>query len=168
MQSKGLSKATVQCYHTEILEFIVWCDVQNLEPEAASSNDITAYLHHLQQKGQSNSTRNINLNIVKHYYNYLTSTEAREDNPARQIKLRGTRRKRLYPLFSKQELEQLYHSYYIPEQSKQNNQKLFALSQISRRRNKAILSLMVYQGLATDEINRLQIGDVRIARASYG
>jgi integrase/recombinase XerD len=163
LQGKGLSKATIKCYCTEILEFIAWCDGQNIESEQASSTDIADYLKHLQRKGQHNKTRNINLNIIKHYYNYVIHIEAREDNPARQIKLRGTKAKKLYPILSKQELEAIYHHYTLQdEQSALNNRNWFSVSQLSRKRNKAILSLMIYQGLATDEVNRLMTKDVKL------
>src|SRR5215204_776684 len=91
LQRKGLSKSTIKAYHTEILNFITWCDMQNVEAENTTATDVTGYLKHLQNKGQQNKTRNINLNILKHYYNYLISTEVREDNPARTIKIRGVK-----------------------------------------------------------------------------
>lgn len=163
LQSKGLSKATIKCYHTEILEFIVWCDMQNVEAENTTSTDITGYLKHLQNKGQQNKTRNVNLNILKHYFNYQISIEAREDNPARQIKIRGTKTKNLYPIFSKQELESIYSNYKILEVDDKNNARnWFGKASLGKKRNKAILSLMIYQGLTTDEVNRLTINDVKL------
>ena len=38
---------------------------------------------------------------------YLIQLEIRIDNPARQLKLRGTQQKKLYPIFTKQELESI-------------------------------------------------------------
>jgi len=167
LQQIGLSKSTIKCYNDEILEFIVWCDTQHIEPEEAGSTDITAYLQHLQHKGQHNKTRNINLNILKHYFDYQVQHQKREDNPARQIKIRGAKTKNLYPIFTKQELETLYHSYTIPEtNTRQNNPQLFAQSQLSKKRNKAILSLMIYQGLTTDEINRLSLNDIQLKQGT--
>lgn len=147
----------------EIMEFIVWCDIQNVESEDATGTDIMAYLKYLRDNGQQNSTRSINLNILKHYFNYQIHYEKRNDNPAKQIKIRGTRTKKLYPIFTKQELESLYHNYHVPDEADNNSPKnWFRKSQLSRKRNKVILSLMIYQGLATDEVNRLTAADVKL------
>ena len=100
LQSKGLSKATIKCYNTEILEFITWCDKENIESENATTTEVTSYLKHLQNKGQQGITRSINLNTLKHYFDYLIGNEIRNDNPAKHIKLRGTKQKHLYPIFT--------------------------------------------------------------------
>jgi site-specific recombinase XerD len=163
LQSKDLSKATIKCYNAEMMEFIVWCDRQNIEVENCTSTEITSYLKHLQNKGQHSKTRNINLNILKHFFDYQIQAEQREDNPAKHIKIRGTKNKMLYPLYTKQELESLYHSYEIPtEEHKKSKCNWFGNYKLSRSRNKAILSLMIYQGLCTDEVNRLTLKDVKL------
>lgn len=163
LQSKGLSKATIKCYHTEILEFITWCDKENIEVENATITEVTSYLKHLQNKGQQGITRSINLNTLKHYFDYLISNEIRNNNPAKHIKIRGIKHKKLHQIFSKEELESIYKNYEIPnEEDKRSNRNWFNNYKISRKRNKAILSLMIYQGLTTDEINRLTINDVKL------
>lgn len=137
--------------------------MQNIESENASSTDIMSYLQHLQRKGQQNKTRNINLNAVKHYYNYLLSIEIRIDNPARQIKIRGAKTKKLHNIFTKQELESIYHNYKTDiAESRQNNTKVHLYTAHSKKRNKVMIGLMVYQALTTDEVNRLTTNDVKL------
>lgn len=163
LQGKGLSQATITCYHNEIMEFIVWCDMQRIDPETAGSTDITAYLKHLQTKGQQNNTRRTNLGILKHYFDYLICQEKRSDHPAQHIKIRGAKRRTLYPIFSVQELETLYGSYKLREATDScNNRNWFYNAVLSRERNKAILGLIIYQGLTTDEVNRLSINDMKL------
>lgn len=163
LQSKDLSKATIKCYNDEMMEFIVWCDRQNIEVESCTSTEITSYLQHLQNKGQHSKTRNINLNILKHFFNWQIEAEHREDNPAKHIKIRGTKSRILYPPFSKQELESIYHSYEIPtDEHNKSKCNWFTNYKLSRSRNKAIISLMIYQGLCTDEVNRLTLKDVKL------
>lgn len=163
LQQKDLSKATIKCYNDEMMEFIVWCDMQSIEVENCTSTEITSYLKHLQNKGQHSKTRNINLNILKHFFDWQIQAEQREDNPAKHIKIRGTKNKMLYPLYTKQELESLYHSYAIPtDEHKKSKCNWFGNYKLSRSRNKAIISLMIYQGLCTDEVNRLTIKDVKL------
>lgn len=163
LQQKDLSKSTIKCYNAEMMEFIVWCDRQNIEVEHSTSTEVTSYLKHLQNKGQHNKTRAYNLNILKHFFDWQIQAGHREDNPARHIKIRGTKSKTLYPIFSKQELEHLYHSYELPTGAhKKSKCNWFTHYALSRRRNKAMLSLMIYQGLCTDEVNRLTLNDVKL------
>jgi integrase/recombinase XerD len=163
LQSKDLSKSTIKCYNSEVLEFITWCDKENIPVESCTNTEITSYLKHLQNKGQHNKTRNINLNILKHFFDWQIDEERREDNPAKHIKIRGTKGRTLYPIFTKQELESIYHSYQVPTQEDPKaNRNWFTNYHLSRSRNKAILSLMIYQGLCTDEINRLTLKDVKL------
>jgi site-specific recombinase XerD len=163
LQQKELSNSTITHYTHQILVFITWCDMQNIEPENATNTEITGYLHHVQTKGSSNKTRSYTLNTLKHYFDWQIHTGNREDNPAKRIKIRGIKQKTLYPIFSKHELEQLYHNYEIPTADHPKSKcNWFSNYQLSRSRNKAILSLMIYQGLCTDEVNRLTLTDVNL------
>lgn len=163
LQRKGLSKATIKHYNTEALHFIAWCDRQNIEAEETTSTEVTNYLQHLQNKGYQHKTRNTHLGILKQFFDYQIQHQKRNDNPAEHIKIRGTKAKKLYPIFTKQELESLYHSYTIPtNEHPKSTCNWFKNYQLSRQRNKAILALMIYQGLCTDEINRLTVKDIKL------
>lgn len=163
LQTKNLSKSTITAYNKIILEFITWCDIQNVESENATSTDVMSYLNYLQKKGQQNKTRNVNLGAIKHYFNYLMSIEVRIENPARQIKLQGTKTKKLYNLFTKQELENIYHNYKTENKNEnQHNKNINHYTQLSKKRNKIMIGLIINQALTTDEINRLTTTDIKL------
>lgn len=163
LKQKGLSESTIRCYLNEINEFKTWCSLQDMVPDYTGSTDVTAYLKYLQAKGQQNSTRNINLTILSHYYNYLITTGIRDDNPAKLIKISGAKTQKLYPIFSTQELDDLYSQYVVFEETDaRNNRNWFGRAKLNKQRNKVILSLMVNQGLATDEVNGLTVSDVKL------
>ena len=42
LQQKDLSKATIKCYNDEMMEVIVWCDLQNIEVENTTSTEVTS------------------------------------------------------------------------------------------------------------------------------
>lgn len=161
LTSKGLSKSTVKWYNMYVLDFIAWLDQQNTDPDNATAGDITAWLNHLRQKGQANITRSSYLIAVRHYLYWRVSVEARADNPAQHIKLRGVKHKILYPVLSVKELESLYHNYQVPA-DKESKANWFQVSRLSRQRNKAILGLMIWQGLTTPEIASLTTSDLKL------
>lgn len=163
LESKDLSKSTIKHYYMHALDFISWLDKDNTEPENASAKEITAYLNHLKNKGQSNFTRSIHLNVIKHFFDYQLQHEQRIDNPAKHLKIRGSKHKILYPILNPQELEKLYINYELPnENDPRLNRNWYQKYLLSHKRNKAIISLMVYQGLTTPEISRINMKDLKL------
>jgi len=161
LQGKGLSKATVEHYHFYLLDYLTWLDKEGLQPEAVTTRDLMSYLAYLKQKGQTNASRKNRLIAASHYFQWQQQLGHREDNPAKPIKLRGTKTRRLYPMLSREELERIYHQYDAnkPPQGKPNS---FKAQQLSRQRNKAMLGLIVYQGLFTSEVSALTVNDLKL------
>lgn len=163
LQSRGHSKATVKAYHFYLLDFLSWLDRENVPPETVSGTDLTGWLHYLQKKGLANITRANSLIAVRHFLDWQVQRSVREDNPARLIKIRGAKTRKLYPLLSREELEGIYHQYCVPgEQEEKSSRNWFAPYRLSRQRNKAMLGLIVYQGLLTSEVNDLAVSDLRL------
>ena len=90
----------------------------------------------------------VDLHAIKSYYNYLVKTGQRADNPAQSIRLRDqtSRDIQLQDLFTPEELERLL-----------NREERYP---ILKHRNKIIISLLIYQGLQTGEIKRLELSDL--------
>jgi len=163
LYSKGLSKSTVKHYHKSTLDFLAWLDRENTEAEQASAAEVTGWLNHLKKKGQGNLTRSIALNVLKHFFDYQISLEQRINNPATHLKIRGSKRKMLYPILSKAELEAIYQQYKIPQDDEpMANRNWFKTYRLSRQRNKVVLGLMIWQGITTPEIGKLTITDLKL------
>jgi site-specific recombinase XerD len=163
LYKQGLSNSSVKSYYTVILHFIAWMDGQQIEPEQAMSVDITAYIQYLRRKKLANTTLNLRVKILRTYFDYQIEKQQREDNPAKHIKIRGVKRQKLYPLFTKEELESLYHQYQVPTlEDERKTRNWFIPYRLSKQRNKAIIGLMIWQGLTTPEINKLALKDVKL------
>lgn len=160
---KDLSSTTVTCYHRHILDFIAWLDSQQIEAEEAETGDLTAYMQHLQNKGQMNVTRNLQLVVIKHFFNYQIQNGQRENNPAQYMRIRGAKQTTLYPTLTKQELESIYQHYKVPkDDDPRSNRNWFKTYRQSKQRNKTMLGLMIWQGLTTAEVNKLSIKDMKL------
>ncbi len=137
--------------------------------ENVTAKEVLSYLNHLQKpvrlggRGQENKTRNIRLNVIKQFFNWQIEQGNRADNPIARLKIRGTKRQKLYPILSKQELEQIYTNYEIPtEEDLRAKRNWFKKYRLSKARNKAILSLMINQGLTTPEVERITLNDLKL------
>lgn len=163
LESQGKSKSTVTAYSRYILDFLSWLDKDGIEVEIATAKEVLSYLNHLQKKGQENKTRNIRLNVIKQFFNYQIEVNQREDNPVKHLKVRGIKHKKLYPILDKQQLESLYTNYQVPSENDPNqNRNWFKSYRLSKSRNKAIMSLMIHQGLTTVEVNKLELNDLKL------
>lgn len=163
LQTHGKSKSTVTHYNSYALDFISYLDKDGTEVEQATAKEVLSYLNHLQKRGQENKTRNIRLNVIKQFFNWQIEQGNRADNPIAHLKIRGTKSQKLYPVLSKQELEQVYANYEIPtEEDPRANRNWFIKYSLSKARNKAILSLLINQGLTTPEIEKLVLNDLKL------
>ncbi len=163
LESRELSKSTITHYNTYVLDFISWLDKDNTEIENVTTKELTAYLLKLQKQGLQNKTKAIRINCLKHYFNWQTQCNKRNDNPAKHIKIRGTKTKKLHDVFMLPELEKLYNDYTIPsEDDKRNNRNWWQEHLLTRKRNKVALGLLIYQGLTTAEIDKLTENDLQL------
>lgn len=108
-------------------------------------------------------TISIQINSLKHYFNFLATTGQAGENPTTQIQIRGIKRKILYDILKKSELESLYNNFELPKEDDPNkNQNWFKTAVLASKRNKVILGLMVYQGLTVYELGTLTEKDMKL------
>jgi len=133
--------------------------------------DVLKYLEYLKDKGLENITRQHYLCAVNHYFTFLSEDEKIAQNPCLFLKIRGTNKKRLYKIYTPEELEQLYDAYYQlfvrnfeEKHYKYEKQQQYAI--LSRERNALIVSILTNQGITTAEIDKLEISDVDLTKAT--
>lgn len=149
--AKGFSKSTTEVYQKELLIYITWCDINNIEVEEATYNEVIGYVQKLRKQQVSQATIQKYLNSIKHYYNWLVKRELRIDNPVLNINIKGIKRRILHDILNKQELEKIYFDY-----------KNSPSESLSKRRNKIIISLLIYQGLNTNSLKNLEVKDIKL------
>jgi integrase/recombinase XerD len=128
--------------------FLEWLKKQSIEPEQGSYADVLAYMKHCQKNGATQRTVQNYLNMIKHFYGHLIEQGQIEVNPVIGIKVQGVKRKLLYHIFKPEELHAIYNSY--QDES------------LRGKRNKVMLGLLVYQGLKTEELAKLETKDVKM------
>ena len=159
---KGYSTSTTKRYVIDAETFIKWTEKENVPILQVSYPDV---LHYIQGKRNTVKQRTLSthINSIKHYFNFLAITGQAIENPTTQIRIKGVKRRMLYHILSKQELESLYNNFEIPDKNDPNrNQNWFKTSQLASKRNKVILGLMIYQGMGTTELGRLTEKDLKL------
>ena len=147
---------TASRYLREIYLFFSYFEYSNekksTQPKAANYQEILEYLGQV-RKEKGVQVLKCSLAGIKRYFDYLNATNQRKDHPAKSIRLRDKihRDIQLQDLFSSSELLQLL-------ERKERYQLL-------ENRNKMILGLLVYQGLTTGEIIRLEVENIDFDKA---
>ena len=147
---RGYSLNTIQGFINTTKRYQNWLKKENISDLSASYNDI---LHYIQKLRNTISQRSIQceINSIKHYYNYLKEIELVKENPTLNVQIKGVKRRILYNILSKQELEKLYNDF-----------KNIESENLAKKRNEIILSLLIYQGLNSKELARLTIQDLKL------
>lgn len=145
------SEGTVKVYFWEIVTFLksVSC------AEGATYKQIMEYLGRVRERYSKAATVSRILHSIKAYYSFLSYSGRREDNPAASIRLRDRQERevQLQDLFTAAELESLL------EGKKERYRGL-------ELRNRVLMSLLIYQGLVPQEIERIRVVDVDLENGS--
>ena len=159
--SKGYSERSAKSYYRDAKQFTSWLKKEMIKPDDVQYNDITAYLQGLGTLAQH--SKGCYLRGVKYYFNFLIACGRRTDNPVEFIRLRGMKRKTLYDILNRQQLDSLYQRYSLPdENSSDKNQNWFKSKLLAQQRNKVILGLIVFQSLDTTDLKLLSVRDVQL------
>jgi len=148
LEQKRFTPATVNSYTIYIRTFTDWLAAEQLDGGAFTYNELLDFIQYLQGLGKSKKAIQYVLSVVRHYCNYLTIEKQRSDNPAAGVFMKGIIRKLPGNLLSWEEMEELYRQYSI-----QLNVPLVS---------KVILGLLIYQGLAAEEVTRLEAVHVHL------
>ena len=148
LKKRQFSHSTLATSRITIGLYLKWLEIENMEPEQISYQDLLGFMKHCSNKGTSQRTIQHYMNTVKHFYEHLEEEGRIETNPVLGVEVKGVKRKVLYHILQPHELHQLYNQY--PGET------------LRDRRNKVMLGLLVYQGIRTEEMTRLTVKDIKL------
>lgn len=148
--NESLRKGSLQSY----LHNIGTYRKANSNADKYRYRDIMNYMELLRKEYQSGTVK-MKLASIKKYYDYLMETGKRKDNPARAIKLKDVKENpiQLQDLFTEKELQKLL-------------EPRIERYPMLEKRNKVIMSLLVYQALRPGEMEQLKISDINLEKTT--
>lgn len=148
LKRRELTKSSIETFNMVVVLFIKWLAKEQIDPVESGYTDVLQYMKHCQKQGTTQRTIQHYLNCIRHFYDHQIEEHQREDNPVSDIKVQGVKRKTLYHIFSPAELHGIYNSYEDET--------------LKGKRNKVMLGLLVYQGVKTEELARMEVNDVKV------
>jgi integrase/recombinase XerD len=142
LHQKKYSPDSIRIYNNYTGYFLTWLTEQNLTTEATTYNDLLRFINYCRKENRSIRNTNMMLVAVRHYYSALQNLKEVDHNPAANLYLKGEVQRIPHDLLEKEMLDYLYEKYQTYNERTQ--------------RNKVILGLYIYQGLATDELKKLE------------
>ena len=148
LRQRQLSPKSIRTYQRYKSVFFSWLQAEELKPGETTYTDLLNFIESSRQRGLKPDYIMKLLSGIRHYFNYLKYTGLLTTNPAAGLYLRGKQKRIPHDLLTGEQLEELYTSY---------NQKGLA-----GKRNKTMLGLMIYQGLTTQELEKLEPGHLKL------
>jgi integrase/recombinase XerD len=144
----GSDKNTIRQKSNYAGYYLRWLESEHLQVTDARYNDLLSFIDYCKLEGNTNGHINMKLRSIRNYYEYLKKLGTITINPARNLHLKGSCHKIISGTINFKELESLYQ--YYPANT------------LRQKRNKVILGLLVYQGVTTDDLKRIDTGDVHL------
>ena len=139
-------------------------DIQVTKP------DVIKFMEYLKNRNLQKSYRSQYLNAINHYFTFLYQDGKIAKNPCSFMKMRGVTKKKMYKIYTPEELEQMFDAYYQlfvrnydDSYMCKNYQKQ---SRLSKERNALVLSILFNQGTTTTEIEKIELGDIDLIKAT--
>lgn len=146
-RTKKLSKNTLQSYHHDIKQFLVFLENSQNNIKTATKSTVADYITYLENLGRSAATISRNIVSLKSFYQYLLLCGIVKNDPAAEIQPPKVEKK-LPQILSFKEVELLL------EQPTANDLKGY--------RDKAMLELLYATGIRVSELIALNIQDVNV------
>ena len=168
MEGKNHSKRTQSAYIILVEKFLRW---YKLDPMNCTKKDILDYLAYLKKHTrQQNSSRRSSITALNHYFTALLQADLISKNPVYFIKMRGANKKKLYKIYTTEELTQLADNFYTVfisgfDDSYMKYPTKKQRSFLSRHRDYVMLTFLLFQGLPTAELPQIKVTDINISKA---
>ncbi|MCK5169742.1 MAG: tyrosine-type recombinase/integrase [Bacteroidales bacterium] len=148
LKKSGNGESTIRQKMNYTGYFLKWLESEHLQPENTRYNDLLNFIDYCKLEEKSKKHINNKLRSIRNFYEYLKKKNPNITNPAINLHLKGISHKLPSNIIEFTELEELYKS--------------FETVTTRDKRNKIILSLLIYQGITTEELHQLEPGSLKL------
>ncbi len=148
LQSRHLDTGTIRQKTNYAGYFLKWLEPEHLNPADTRYNDLLNFIDYCRLEGMSKTHVNRVIASVRDYYRFLKTSQPDMINPATGLYLKGHRYKVVSGTIGFKDLETLYQT--------------CKTGTLREKRNKVILGLLIYQGVTTEELSRLEPGHINL------
>ena len=172
LQQRRYRESTINGHLQNAGYFLKWVEANGLqEPENMQYNDLLNYVQYEQQRNLDVSTINLRISSISKYFEFLKEQGTVTRNPARTLRIKGKVKSVIQNPLKYDELLSLYNSYKAVEKDKsvdwwKLSRHIKERSQLAHQRNIIIVGLMIWQGLHSGELEKLEVNHINLNEGS--
>jgi len=152
-QAGGYSETSIRVQDSHVNQFLSWCMNEGIDPEQITYNQVLRFIDHERKRGIEHQSVTRMVNSIRIYFDYLVDTGAAAQNVIRQIRINQVGRRALPQILSQEQLNKIYHDFTnLPKWHHQSDR-----AKLIHQRNTVVLGLMIYQGLDSGQVARLEL-----------
>jgi integrase/recombinase XerD len=157
-QRSGYSEKSIRVQDSHLSSFKSWCLRRNINPGDITYNQALKFIDSEKERGISRQSIIREINSIRIYFDYLQESGITHQNIIKRIRIRQNGKKVLPETLSTLQLEKIYQDFCnLPEWNHGTK-----AAKILHQRSTVILGLLIYQGLDSGEIARLETGHVNL------
>ena len=158
-QKSGYSEKSIQVQDSHVNSFKSWCIRENVNLSDITYNQALKFIDNERERGISRQSIIREINSIRIYFDYLLESGTIRQNVIRRIRIRQSGKKVLPETLSPVQLDKIYQDFCnLPEWNHGTR-----AAKILHQRNIAVLGLLIYQGLDSGEIARLETCHVKLS-----
>jgi integrase/recombinase XerD len=143
-----LSSTTKEYYRRYLGQFLEWMKGEKLKLNTVRYEHLLNYVRHIRKTNSTTAYINRHLYILQQYFALKQKERVIKRNPVVGLHIKGRRKKLPKDLFDRKELDELHEKH--------------PADNVFNKRNKVILGLLVHQGLATGDLERLKPEHIKL------
>ena len=161
LQQKRFRESTINAHCLNAGYFLRWIENNGLhEAENISYTDLLNYVQYEQKRNKDVSTINLRISSISKYFEFLKEENLVIRNPARTLRIKGKAKTIIQNPLKYDELQNLYNGYKSITKDVPNHIK--EKSELAKQRNIIIVGLLIWQGLHSGELEKLEVNHVNL------
>lgn len=148
LQKRRFAQDTIriECNYTSL--YLSWLEQEQIPENEADYNNLLTYIDNCTSEGDSKTLINRKLCCIRKYYEYLLYKGKALKNPATGLSIKNKQQTVPSNLLTNEELKAIYENYQVTD--------------LRSQRNKVIIGLLVFQALSREELEKLELGHVKL------
>jgi len=148
LKTRHFASDTIRAESNYTASFLAWEAQQQAQTPEITYNELLTFVDHCITQGDSKTLINRKLSAIRKYYEYLLYEGKALKNPATGLFIKNKQHTLPSNLLTPEELTAIYDNYQVTD--------------LRSQRNKVIIGLLVYQGVTREELDKLEIGHVKL------
>ena len=158
-QKNIYSEKSIKVQDSHVNCFKNWCLRQNVNPGDITYSQALQFIDSERERGISRQSIIREINSIRIYFDYLQESGITHQNIIKRIRIRQNGKKVLPEILSTLQLEKIYQDFSgLPAWDHGT-----AAAKLLHQRNTVILGFLIYQGLDSGEIARLETNHVNLS-----